>query len=198
MPEHNTLTGSDLHEPKGVDNAPAGSFYEADGAGSGSWLRLHGWGQYQDTDRTVGTPTQNISTGVRTQFLCDGGFLTTERLPSDATSSLWNTTTNKHIPIAQYDTYNFRVSFTAENYAGTSPYIVCELDIGGSVGVILSETVPLLKSGSAQDIVLSWPVFSGTTYTSNGGTVYLTYTGTGSADIYKNSVLIERTSKDYT
>lgn len=36
---HSSLTGSDLHEPKGVASANAGDVYVADGAGSGDWLR---------------------------------------------------------------------------------------------------------------------------------------------------------------
>lgn len=34
---HSALTGSDLHEPKGVAAALSGEAYIADGAGSGSW-----------------------------------------------------------------------------------------------------------------------------------------------------------------
>lgn len=34
---HKNLTGADLHEPKGITSAPAGSAYVADGAGSGVW-----------------------------------------------------------------------------------------------------------------------------------------------------------------
>lgn len=37
MPEHSQLTGSQLHEPKGVASATSGQVYVADGAGSGSW-----------------------------------------------------------------------------------------------------------------------------------------------------------------
>lgn len=34
---HSTLTGAELHEPKGVATAPAGTVYVANGSGSGSW-----------------------------------------------------------------------------------------------------------------------------------------------------------------
>lgn len=34
---HSTLTGADLHEPKGVETAGAGTAYLADGVGSGTW-----------------------------------------------------------------------------------------------------------------------------------------------------------------
>jgi hypothetical protein len=37
---HSTLTGSDLHEPKGADAAAANRAYIADGAGSGSWSQV--------------------------------------------------------------------------------------------------------------------------------------------------------------
>lgn len=37
MPEHNILTGSELHEPKGVDSATADYVYVSDGSGSGNW-----------------------------------------------------------------------------------------------------------------------------------------------------------------
>jgi hypothetical protein len=38
--EHSALTGSDLHEPKGVAAASANRVYVADGAGSGSWTTV--------------------------------------------------------------------------------------------------------------------------------------------------------------
>lgn len=34
---HSTLTGSDLHEPKGVASATSGQVYIANGSGSGTW-----------------------------------------------------------------------------------------------------------------------------------------------------------------
>lgn len=38
MALHKDLTGAELHEPKGVDAATAGSVYVANGSGSGSWV----------------------------------------------------------------------------------------------------------------------------------------------------------------
>ena len=40
MAKHSTLTGADLHEPKGVSSALSGNVYIADGAGSGAWDNL--------------------------------------------------------------------------------------------------------------------------------------------------------------
>lgn len=39
MPRHSDLTGSELHEPKGVEVASANTIYVADGAGSGAWVK---------------------------------------------------------------------------------------------------------------------------------------------------------------
>lgn len=40
MSAHSTLTGSDLHEPKGVGSASLGQVYKANGSGSGTWTTL--------------------------------------------------------------------------------------------------------------------------------------------------------------
>lgn len=40
MAEHRNLTGSDLHEPKGVASASVNTAYFADGSGSGSWRKV--------------------------------------------------------------------------------------------------------------------------------------------------------------
>ena len=38
--QHNTMTGADLHEPKGVGAASVNTAYIADGAGSGTWQKI--------------------------------------------------------------------------------------------------------------------------------------------------------------
>lgn len=40
MALHKDLTGNDLHEPKGVATAPAGTVYTSDGLGSGTWGKI--------------------------------------------------------------------------------------------------------------------------------------------------------------
>ncbi len=39
MALHSSLTGADLHEPKGVDAATVNTVYVADGSGSGTWIK---------------------------------------------------------------------------------------------------------------------------------------------------------------
>lgn len=222
--EHDAIPNADIHEPKDVSSASAGNVYVADGAGSGTWatadalgsgaapagslviadgsggldfLRYQGWAQYEDTDTTVGAPSQTLTAGVRTLWTNDGGNLSLDKKPSDATVPLWDVATNTHVPVADFDIYHLRMSFFAENYAGATPYIDIELDIGGGIGVIFGRGVSLRKGGAAQFISIAFPVFSGTTYNANGGKFYLTYQGTGTCDIYKSSILIVRESKNY-
>lgn len=40
MVAHATLTGANLHEPKGADTASADTVYISDGAGSGAWQKI--------------------------------------------------------------------------------------------------------------------------------------------------------------
>jgi hypothetical protein len=40
MAEHRNLTGAELHEPKGVASATAGTVYVANGSGSGAWTAV--------------------------------------------------------------------------------------------------------------------------------------------------------------
>jgi len=196
---HSVLTDPYLHEPKGAATAVAGAEYVADGAGSGSWIRIQGWSQHADTDTTVGTPSQNIATGARTKWTNDGGSTLIQKLPSDigASGHMWDTTNHKITPIAAFDTYSIRIGFKAENYAGTGPDIKVELDIGGGLGVIVATTVPLLRSGAQQSCLVTFPVFAGSTFITNCGTIYLTYTGTGTCDIFASDILIIRESKNY-
>lgn len=40
MAAHSTLSGADLHEPKGIESASANTVYKANGAGSGTWGKV--------------------------------------------------------------------------------------------------------------------------------------------------------------
>lgn len=195
--EHNTIGAGEIHEPKGITTAPTGGLYVADGATTGTWLRYQGWAQYEDSRTTVGTPSQTLTASTRTKWINDGGTLIIDKKPSDATVPMWDTTNYKHVPVANYDIFHLRMSFFAENYSGSTPYLDLELDIGGSIGVIFGRGVSLRKGGAAQFISMAFPVFAGTTYNANGAEFYLTYNGTGTCDIYKSSILIVRESKNF-
>lgn len=191
------LSGSGSGSPDAANAGEAGMTFFADGAGGGEWLRVPGWAQYSDQDVTVGSPSQTLATGVRTLWTNDGVLTTIEHDPSDLTVPMWNVSTNKIIPITSFDTYITRLTFSAENYSGVTPYIIIELDIGGALGVIWSETTPLLKGGNQQDISVTIPFFTGTTFIANGGSVYMTYVGGTDCDLFKSSIFIGRESKNF-
>lgn len=176
-----------------------GGQWVSDGAGGGEFIRIQGWQQVADTDTTVTTPSQTIATGVRTLWTNDGVTTNLKKLPSDVgvSNTLWDTTTNKITPIAAFDTYNVRIGFKVQDYAGTTPDLEIELDIGGGLGTIVDHTVPLLKGGAEQEILIAFPVFAGSTFLANGGGIYVTFTGTGSCKIFASTIVIIRESKNY-
>lgn len=78
--QHNLITGSDLHEPKGVAAASNKTVYVANGSGSGSWTKPHSEGnvyitfnassptytQANTTSDVIVNPT--FSSGLMDQF----------------------------------------------------------------------------------------------------------------------------------
>lgn len=182
--------------------APAsvpGGVFVSDGAGGGEFIRVQGWSQHEDTNQTVATPSQTIATGVRTLWTNDGGSLALEKLPSDigVGNHLWDTVTNKITPVAVFDTYSTRIEFKVQDYAGAAPDLKVEIDIGGAIGVIASTTRPLLKGGGEQSMTFVLPLFAGSTFIANGGSIYVTFTGTGSCKIFGSRIMIVRESKNY-
>jgi len=177
----------------------AGGIWVSDGAGGGEFIRVQGWAQNADSRTTVGTPTQVLTTGVQATIINDGGTLDLEKLPSDigVGGQLWDKTNSKLTPIALFDTYNLRFDWKVQNYSGATPYLLIELDIGGTIGVIASRTVSLIKGGAEQSISLAFPVFAGSTMVTNGATLKCTYVGTGTCDVFATSNLVVRESKNY-
>jgi hypothetical protein len=68
--EHASLTGADLHEPKGAASANAGEFYKADGAGSGAWKKSFGYGEMTIT----GYSTATAFTSSNTMYKISSGW----------------------------------------------------------------------------------------------------------------------------
>lgn len=63
--KHSTLTGADLHEPKGVSTAAANTAYIANGAGSGTWSPIAEQG-HVCIRATRNNETTNINNTFRT------------------------------------------------------------------------------------------------------------------------------------
>lgn len=76
--EHSALTGSDLHEPKGVSTAASNTVYVANGAGSGSWspTQLVFTGEIPDlnTSDTIYIPVPYAGSVVKFHITLDSSF----------------------------------------------------------------------------------------------------------------------------
>lgn len=81
MVAHSTLTGAEVHEPKGVASASAGTVYIANGSGSGSWLSPGG-GAYGEMK-----VTNNATTVALT-----AGSLTTDSNYAKVDTGIWTST----------------------------------------------------------------------------------------------------------
>ncbi len=80
MPAHSTLTGADLHEPKGVESATVGEVYVADGLGSGSWTNppytVSGVIDDVSTAATIYIPIPYAGTVVKVVTVLNGSITT--------------------------------------------------------------------------------------------------------------------------
>jgi hypothetical protein len=72
--QHKNLTGSDLHEPKGISSAGTGTAYFADGAGSGNWVDPGG-SVYGETIVTNNSTTQNMTIATDTTLNTDSDYV---------------------------------------------------------------------------------------------------------------------------
>ena len=90
---HSVLTGSENHEPKGIDAASANQVYLADGAGSGTHKRLFtcGWEDFNDLT-TATTPITIPASFTHVDLTNDGAGAfsdSTYRLPGN--TAIWDT-----------------------------------------------------------------------------------------------------------
>jgi len=96
MPLHKNLTGTELHEPKGADSATSGTFYKANGAGSGSWSALTGTDVALADAGTYFT-TDNVEAALQQEGLIrstyGGMYITANTTSETATGSAYDTWT---------------------------------------------------------------------------------------------------------
>jgi len=75
---HSTLTGAELHEPKGADTASSGEVYVADGSGSGAWTAnyytLSAVIADVSTAETVYVPIPYAGTVAKVQSVLEGAI----------------------------------------------------------------------------------------------------------------------------
>ncbi len=139
MPELNTVTGSDLHYPRGTVGATANQVFVSDGANGGSFKTAHGHGSeiYFDV-ATTGSPVAMTVADTPYGIPNDGvgsGTDVTYKLPS--ATNMWNTSTGQFefatAGAVLGDTVDFEIDIDIVNSAVNGDFIVSmELAIGGA------------------------------------------------------------------
>ena len=196
MATHSTLTGADLHEPKGVASAGANQVYVANGSGSGTWtsandLGVSGWAYYKDD-----AAAQTFTTAAA-KLSIDGAGSTTETgyLPSGVTN-FWDTTADELLPSGLGDSYLLRLDLPITNVTGSASILEMELDIGGAASpstVIVTRQISI-AAGSNKTVSVSFGFFSLATFMANNAQIFLS-TDANSADVTAPAITIQRISK---
>lgn len=166
---HASLTGADLHEPKGAASAASGTVYVANGSGSGTWTTLTA------LTGTAGKIEMFMTPIVPSGYLeCDGtdkSRTTYSDLFTAITIQQTGTRTNSSTSVVSLsDTSNMKVGY----YIGGSgiPTGTTVSSITGPTTLIMSASAT--STGSNTIIVSPWPLGNGTsTFT----LPYLTDTG---------------------
>ena len=190
--QHNLLTTSELHEPKGIDSATAGQVYFADGAGSGQWATWpSGWGHYVHTGQLNVDITPSLL-----QINGLGSNTNTTYLPKDATEDLWNTATNRIRPVALGDSYTVRVNLPVTGEVNNPREISLILDIqdGNSFvdAIPITQSFALTGRTTPYTYSINFTIFALNTFVANGGQFWLA-TDSHSVTITDPSILINRT-----
>lgn len=219
--QHKNIPDAQLHEPKGVVSASANTAYLADGLGSGSWqtpkvsgvdsanegavLRANGDGTVSWVFLPNGYGFYVHSGATQTfdstfsKLLINGSDAASDssKLPRQirGVSELWDTTDSKITPIDIGDSYDLRIDIPVTSEVSVVTDITIQLDIGGGA----SPTVPIVtrfaSGGKTTPYVISvaFPVFSGSTFLSNGGQIFVK-TDAGSINVLNPQIYIGRSS----
>ncbi len=190
--QHNVLPNADLHEPKGVSAAAEGKVYMADGAGSGTWHYLAvGWDYSKDN-----ASAQTFSTTPALLSINGSGSTTQSGYnPFEirGTSNLWNTTSDRIMPINAGDSYDVRLDLpvTAESASPTELTVELDIQSGGTYGgaTVIVNRYALTGRSTPYTVSIAFPIFALATFVANGGQFWLT-TDTGTIDITAPAIYV--------
>lgn len=128
-----------------------------------------GWQVYVDNLHTVGSP-QVINAGTTAIVTNNASLVIADQIPLDATEAMWNSTTNKFIPIHLNDYYSWIVRFKAKNSVATGAYFDLGIDIGAPFNTIFTESHPFIKGANTeQSFNIGMFGYSGSVFMANGG-----------------------------
>ena len=153
-----------------------------------------GWQVYVDNLHTVGNP-QVINAGTTAIITNNASLVIADQIPLDASEAMWNSTTNKFIPIHLNDYYSWIVRFKAKNTTGNGAYMNVGIDIGGTFNTIFSESHAFIRGvNTEQTFNIAMFGYTGATFIANGGLPKLTSV-VGNTSIYTKEFHIIRHHK---
>lgn len=144
MPEHNTLTDPNLHEPVGISTAVANKVYRSDGAGSGDWVYPAGEG-IGELFISLGTTSQTLNAVAGTYDKFNPGTEWTDGTARVVTLD----STNGDIVLTRAGTYSvdFWISFdTAAVASGAKYFFKYAID-----GVVSTRILSIQKNTAGVD-----------------------------------------------
>ena len=172
--QHNTLTGTDSHEPKGAATATSGHVYVSDGAGSGAWKTAYsqGWEDYNDVT-TTGTPIPLTLADTPYNLTNDGAGAFTNtayRLPGHG--PIWDVSTNAFdfsgAGLVLGDTVDIRFDLDIINSGANGVFdLKLDLAIGSAGAYSLEVDEHLYKSAGTHKEVVLFSIYMGDTNTLN-------------------------------
>ena len=153
---HASLTGAELHEPKGADSAVLGEVYVADGAGSGSWASV---GTSAFTGMIADFPAPVAPSGW---LECDGSLISTSTYNSlfavlSITTS--GTRTNGSAIISSIaDTSTFEVGYYVFGTGLSTGSTILSIDSSTQITISTNAS----SSGTSAFYVSPWVMNTGT------------------------------------
>ena len=224
MTEHVDIADGERHEPKGASTATSGQVYVSDGAASGSWTKpaasnttiadSAAWFTATDVEAALAEVMAGMPGGW--EYSLDNGaagqvFNTTAaklsingsgtasdsgHLPLSirGSSNLWNTSTDKIVPVALDDVYQCRLVLPVSATATSPTELTLELDVSsGSTPTTVHLTIDHIDPSHTApwDIVLDFSVHVNSDFNTNGGQFFLK-TDTGTVTITGPSILLTR------
>lgn len=153
---HASLTGSQLHEPKGIDTAALGTVYVANGAASGSWSSV-------GTSSFTGAIADFVTVEAPTGWLeLDGSTISTSTFSALyavlAKQTSGTRTNGSPIITSIADTSKFKIGYFVFGTGLTSGSIILSVDSGTQITISNNAT----SSGSAAFAVSPCTMNTGT------------------------------------
>jgi len=153
---HASLTGAELHEPKGADAASLGTVYVADGAGSGSWQSI-------GTSAFTGMIVDFVAPVAPAGWLeCDGSTISTSTYSGlfavMAVTSSGTRTNGSPVVTSIPSTASFRVGYYILGTGIPTGSTILSIDSATQITISLNAT----SSGTQPFSVSPWELGSGT------------------------------------